>query len=41
MPVSVELKYEYFLSWPGRIKLVEVVRMIFDENISLQLHDIA
>ena len=26
MPISVELKYEYFLSWPGRIKLAEVVR---------------
>lgn len=25
MPVSVELKYEYFLSWPGRIKLAEVI----------------
>ncbi len=29
MPVSVELKYEYFLSWPGRIKLAEVVRTMY------------
>ena len=26
MPVTVELKYEYFLTWPGKIKLIEVVR---------------
>lgn len=25
MPVTVELKYEYFLTWPGKLKIVEVV----------------
>ena len=25
MPVSVEVKYEYFNTWAGRIKIIEVV----------------
>ena len=25
MPVSVELKYEYFNTWAGRVKIVELV----------------
>ena len=25
MPVSVEVKYEYFNTWVGRIKIIEVV----------------
>lgn len=29
MPVTVELKYEYFLTWPGRVKLIEVVSSSF------------
>ena len=28
MPVSVEVKYEYFFTWGGRIKIVEMVRNI-------------
>ena len=31
MPLMLELKYEYFLAtWPGRIKLVELVRNMLD-----------
>ena len=31
MPLMLELKYEYFLAtWPGRIKLAELVRTIMD-----------
>ena len=26
MPVSVEVKYEYFFTWGGRIKIIEMVR---------------
>ena len=26
MPVTVELKYEYFNTWAGRVKIVELVR---------------
>ena len=29
MPVSVEVKYEYFNTWAGRIKLIEMVRLWF------------
>ena len=28
MPVSVELKYEYFNTWAGRVKIVELVSVI-------------
>ena len=24
MPVTVELKYEYYMTWPGRVKIVEL-----------------
>ena len=27
MPVSVEVKYEYFFTWGGRIKIIELVRI--------------
>ena len=28
MPVTVELKYEYYMTWPGRVKIVELVRQL-------------
>ena len=28
MPVTVELKYEYYMTWPGRVKIVELVSLI-------------
>ena len=27
MPVTVELKYEYYMTWPGRVKIVELVSL--------------
>ena len=28
MPVTVELKYEYYMTWPGRVKIVELVSLM-------------
>ena len=34
MPISVEVKYEYFFTWGGRIKIVELVRNYFASCIT-------
>ena len=37
MPVSVELKHEYFRTWPGIVKLVELVRNFFIQYFYITL----